>query len=698
MPQGNSLHPDWERAGRRRRLLLLFLIVIPALAAARLMYGMIPFKTEPVLAFISVSLFTVLFAWISVGFWTSLAGLLAILFRFDRFSPTSRLPQSLEIKGKPRTALLFPVYNEDVAAVAMGIRTVLSSLRQTGQQGLFDLYILSDSTDPDIWVQEEEAWYNLCQTEQAFDRIHYRRRKSNIKRKSGNIADFCRRWGANYQYMIVFDADSVMTGETLVRMVQCMEENPKVGILQTAPKVVNSRSLIARVQQFANHLYGPVFAAGMHFWQLGDAQFWGHNAIIRVAPFIRHCQLPVLSGTGPLGGAILSHDFVESALIRRGGYEVWLAYGLGGSYEETPPSLLDELARDRRWCQGNLQHARLIFTQGFFPVHRALFINGIMAYCSALLWLLFLIVSSVQVVSELFVEPDYFPAGASLFPNWPEYFPEWSLHLLGGTAALLFLPKILALLLVMGRGGARNFGGLPLMALSVVGEVLVSTFLAPVRMLFHSGFVLGALAGYSTGWKAQNRDSGGTSWSEALRVHWWGTLLGFAWSGLMYLMNPGFFLWMSPVMAGLILSVPLSVWTSRIRLGEGAHRFGLFLTPEDISPTPELTYRKELESASGQEARQPLNIPYRAGFIRAVVIPSVLVLHTSLNNRQRAASHAKSRRLESLREKVLENGPEAIDASEKIALLMDPDSMQELHRAVWGLEDNAKATRWHINR
>ena len=268
-------------------------------------------------------LFGVLFAWISTGFWTALFGFFVLLFRYSGYriidpgSPLPDLPQGV------RTAVLIPVYNEDPQSVGAGIAAMWRSLSATGLEGRFDLFVLSDTTDPDVWVREEAMWNELRGLPGMEGHLFYRRRPSNPKRKSGNIANFCRRWGRNYRYMIVLDADSVMAGETWVRMVDAMERNPRIGILQTPPKGVNRETLIARVQQFANSLYGPVFAAGQNFWQLGDAQYWGHNAIIRVEPFMRWCELPRLPGRGPLSGDILSHDFVESALIRRAGYEVW---------------------------------------------------------------------------------------------------------------------------------------------------------------------------------------------------------------------------------------------------------------------------------------------------------------------------------------------------------------------------------------
>ncbi|MDR2612451.1 MAG: glucans biosynthesis glucosyltransferase MdoH [Deltaproteobacteria bacterium] len=526
-------------------------------------------------------------------------------------------------------------------------------------------------------------------------RLFYRHRQFNLKRKSGNIADFLRRWGACYRYMIVFDADSLMSAESLARLVLAMEARPGVGIIQTPPKAIFSTTPLARVQQFANHLYGPVFAAGLHFWQLGCAQFWGHNAILRTAPFMEHCMLPRLKGGKALGGEILSHDFVESALMRRAGYGVWLAYDIEGSWEMTPPTLVDELVRDRRWCQGNLQHMRLIFTRGFFPTHRALFINGILSYGSALLWFFFLLASTVEAVSAIVIAPSYFPPGPSLFPDWPRYFPAWALALLSSTGLLLFLPKLLALALAAGQGRARAFGGGPRLLLSIILEVVISTFLAPVRMLFHSFFVVTTLLGVKVSWNPQNRGGeGGLPWGAAFRSCWPGSLLGIVWGLSMYILSPGFFMWLSPVAAGLALSIPLSVLTSRVTLGELSLRLGLFLTPAETAPDSEIT---ELARSLGEPPpRSPARLPAEAGFARATVDPELLAFHARVFARRRRPSPSLAPRLAAASDKAVRNGPGALTVAEKRLLLNFPEALGELHDRVWRL-DGRQAADWGLD-
>ena len=195
-----------------------------------------------------------------------------------------------------------PVYNEDPERVFAGLRAMWQSLVETGQQDGFEVFVVSDTRDPDIWVQEELLWRRWARELGRSARVYYRNRVENTSRKSGNIADFCRRWGGRYRYMIVLDADSIMAGETLVEMVARMERNPGVALIQVPPVPVNRSSLFARMLQFAGSLYGRMFTAGLSYWQLGTSNFWGHNAIIRVKPFADHCGLPKLPGSEPFGG------------------------------------------------------------------------------------------------------------------------------------------------------------------------------------------------------------------------------------------------------------------------------------------------------------------------------------------------------------------------------------------------------------
>jgi membrane glycosyltransferase len=692
-----SSNNSWEKVAQRRRMLLMCLILIPSFIASGFMARVLPHRGAAIPEFLLILFFAFLYAWISIGFWANVAGFFMLLRRYDRLAPARQSANINPIAlSRARTAILFPVFNEPVDRVFAGLYATYQSLQRANQLNLFDFYILSDSSDPDKWIEEEIAWHELCRDIEGQNRIFYRNRRINIKRKSGNIADFCRRWGYRYRYMVVFDADSIMTGDTLLQMVTLMEERPDIGIIQTSPRAVNAKTLFARLQQFSNHLYSPIFSAGLHFWQLGDAQYWGHNAIIRIEPFMKHCGLSTLSGKPPLGGDILSHDFVEAALMRRAGWGVWLVYGLGGSYEELPPTLLEELKRDRRWCQGNLQHLRLLFTRGIFPAHRALFFASAMAYVSGLLWFLFLCLSTAEAVYESVVPPRYFPTERALFPDWPIWNPGWAVTLGISTAILLFLPKLLSVLIVsLRQGRAKEFGGISRLLLSTFLETVFSALFAPIRMIFHSKFVFSILVGRQVDWNPQQRSDRGTLWLEALRFHGPGMALGLVWSAIVLLTNPSFFWWLTPILVALILSVALSVWSSRSTLGSRFKNLGLFLNPAETAPPRELLWVQSYQLGY-RSSSSPLSIGREKGFIRAVVEPCVHALHLGLLRKERRYSPTIVKKRRELAKKALSSGPDRLTRAEKKDLLHDPAALVMLHKAVWESSDESSARMWGL--
>ncbi|MGB7479255.1 MAG: glucans biosynthesis glucosyltransferase MdoH, partial [Burkholderiaceae bacterium] len=605
-------HGDWQRSGGWRRLILLFLMFGQTALATYFMSAVLPYHGAKPMEMVTLALFAVLFCWVSAGFWTAMAGFLVLLRGRDRYMISASAAGDAPIDAAARTAIVMPIANEDVARVFAGLRATYESVQRSGTLEHFDFFVLSDSSEPDLCVAELAAWKALCGAVDGFGRIFYRRRLRRVKRKSGNIDNFCRRWGANYRYMIVLDADSVMSGDCLATLVRLMEANPGAGIIQTAPRASGRDTLYARIQQFSTRVYGPLFTAGLHYWQLGESHYWGHNAIIRMAPFIRHCALAPLPGRGSLAGDILSHDFVEAALMRRAGWAVWIAYDLDGSYEEMPPNLLDELKRDRRWCHGNLMNFRLFTAHGMHPVHRAVFATGVMAYLSAPLWFLFLALSTGMLASHELTVPQYFTQPFQLFPIWPEWHPEKALALFSATATLLFLPKILSVVLICMQG-ARGFGGRLRVTLGMLIELVFSALLAPVRMLFHTRFVTAAFLGWAIRWKSPPRDDAETSWGEALRKHGGHTLLGLLWGGGVFWLNPSFLWWLLPIVGALALSIPLSVFSSRVSLGRRLRQLRLFLIPEELEPPAELRATSDYLAAT----------PALPGLRQAVVDPRV---------------------------------------------------------------------------
>jgi membrane glycosyltransferase len=375
--------------------------------------------------------FAILMLWLAQSFWTLAAGA-TVLARRLRLPPAPT-PPVVEVAGEPppRTALVVPIYNEDTTRVFAALRAMWEGLAALPEGERCDLFVLSDTTDPDIWLAEIDAWQEMRGSVPGGERVFYRRRLRNVKRKTGNIEDFVTRWGGAYAYMPGarrrLDHGRRRHGGAGPRM----DANPDVGLIQAPPKLVRGRSPFARVLQFSGELYGPLSASGISYWALGEGNYWGHNAIIRTGPFADLCGLPLLPGKAPLGGEIMSHDFVEAALLRRGGWQVWIADDLAGSYEEPPPTVADFATRDRRWCQGNLQHAKVLLARNLHWVSRLHLAIGIMAYVTSPLWLLFLLLSAAQAWELAYAEPVYFSEG------WP--FPTLPVSVEAEAAVLLSL-------------------------------------------------------------------------------------------------------------------------------------------------------------------------------------------------------------------------------------------------------------------
>ena len=583
---------SWRRVAADRRTLLALLVIVQTAVASWYLARTFPFPELDRLQVAIIVTFAILFSWLSFSFWANVAAFCLLWFKSKRITGVTDTDKDRPLSG--RTAILMPICDEEVSRCFAGIEVMYRSIMESGQSDKFDFYVLSDTATEARQVEEEIAWAKSCRAVNGFGKIFYRRRLINIRRKSGNIADFLRRWSRKYQYMVVLDADSLMTGASLVELARMMDASPQVGIIQTTPIIVNHDSLFARMQQFASRVYGPLFSASLHFWQLGESYYWGHNAIIRIDPFIKHCALARLPGKAPLGGEILSHDFVEAALMGRTGLEVWLAPGLAGSYEESPPSLLDELKRDRRWCQGNLQHLRLLLAEGIKTGHRAILAMGVMAYVSALLWAAFLILNTIHLAALSFVPPVYFSSQPSLFPIWPQWHPEWAIALASTTALLLFIPKLLSFLLIVRSGEAKHFGGLSALSLSILLEIILSTLLAPVRMWFHSKFVFLTLLGRPIKWNAQQRTANTTLWGDAVRAHGVATLIACTVMAGAWWFDLAAFVWLLPVIIPLLLSIPLSVYSGRVSLGRAARQWGLFRIPEENSPPPLLDHLRNL--------------------------------------------------------------------------------------------------------
>ncbi len=567
-PAPDRPRATWERAASQRRHVLLAVVLGSAIGAALVMASGISDHDNAWLAGAQVLLYALLFGWVSAGFFTAVMGFWVQL-RGDPHALSAKSVAHRPIADDARTAVVMPICNEHVATVAAGLRATAESLLATGHAAVFDFFVLSDSNDIAIQAAEATAVAELRERFGERLRIHYRLRSRRTRRKAGNVADFCRRWGRDYRYMVVLDADSVMSGEALANMVRLMEAHPSAGIIQTAPQAVGLDTLHARAQQFAGRVTGRLFSLGMQYWQLGESHYWGHNAIIRVAPFMAHCALARLPGRGGLSGDILSHDFVEAALMRRAGFHVWLVSDLSGSYEQQPPNLLEELQRDRRWCQGNLQNARLIAEPGLHRVHRSVLGTGAMSYLSAPLWLGFI------VIGALLAATGETSAVAGETP------PSPVVGLWAVTLAMLALPRLLGVVSVLLRREQRLFGGTLALLQGTVLEGLLSVLQAPVRMAAHTLFVVVALTGLKLDWKSPPREASAIDWRDAMRRFAPLAVVALTVLAAVAAISPAAAIGLLPIVGPLLLAAPLAVLTSQVGLGERIRAARLLLIPEE---------------------------------------------------------------------------------------------------------------------
>ena len=602
---------------RRRRIVFFGLTLLTATAATTMMWDILAANGLNNLDRVGLVLFFVLFLWLSSSFWTAVAGFVVRWRGSDTVQIAERWRAAAPLRG--RTAVIMPIYNEDTSRVAAGLEVVWSSIGRLPEQAAFDLFILSDTRKHDIGAAEETAWRDLVVRHNARGRIFYRRRPENTARKAGNIADFVNNWGGAYDYAIVLDADSIMSGETLLELAQLMDANPRAGIIQALPLPAGRDTLFARLIQFAARLSSPMLSSGLAYWQLGESNYWGHNAILRLKAFAAHCGLPRLPGSAPLGGEILSHDFVEAAFMRRAGYEVWLVPIERGSWEEIPSNVIDYAARDRRWAQGNIQHLGLLPARGLYWLNRIHLVGGVLSYLASPLWLLMLALSSTVVILQAMHGHQYFlPGQHGLFPNWPHYRDGEIAALLSLTAVALFGPKILAAILAI-RDPAlrRGYGGASRVLWSLLIEQVFSVLLAPAMMLFHTTFVITTLAGKPVSWHAQERGDRGIGFVEALRRHAWHVLIGLTWGALIVRFAPHYIGWLLPVLIGMVLSVPLTMLTSRIAPADWLRRHRLLLTPEETDPPPELAALQS--SLAHPQAAQPRTAVQEAAAARELL-------------------------------------------------------------------------------
>ncbi|WP_161604305.1 glucans biosynthesis glucosyltransferase MdoH [Roseiconus nitratireducens] len=571
----------------RAERVFVFAVTLTVSVAALMMYQCVLRADSLVspMEWVSAVLFAILAVWLSFSLAIAILGFVS-LFR-DRITiqKQERLPNIAPPDPNKRTSVLVPIYNESTSDVFAGVEAMYRSLAATGMSDRFDFFVLSDSREISIWLAEEAAWKKLvARLRREFPEsrcgVHYRHRSNNVARKAGNISEFCRKWGSHYDYMIVLDADSLVEGETMLAMVRRMDRDDRLGIYQVPPVPIGRDSLLARIQQFSSDVYGPIFTAGFSRFSGPDANYFGHNAILRMAPFIKHCELPRLPGEAPLGGEILSHDFVEAALMSRAGYKVEIADSLGGSYEECPTTLGDFAKRDQRWCQGNLQHAFLLISEGFRPLSRLHFLTGVLSYCASPIWILFLATTLVIAFgTEAIGQP------------WPDY----GLALFVATMVVLATPKLLALAICcLDRPAMRQRGGFFAVLTGAVTETLISILMSPIMALHHTRFVGSNLAGFSVSWDAQQRGEHGITWRQAFAESRPALWVAAGLTLLLSIGAPHLLPWFAPILLGLWFAPALTVLMGSAAVGRRLRRWNVLRTQFETSPPAIQRLRDEI--------------------------------------------------------------------------------------------------------
>jgi len=579
-------------------------------------------------------------------------------------SPVSLvLPPSAEaVPMLPRTALVMPIYEEDPERVFAGLLAMRESLAVTPGGEAFEIFVLSDSRKPEQVAEEERAFRRVAGATTATSvRVFYRRRAKNERAKAGNLAEFFERFGDRYTYAVILDADSLMRGDTLVEMVRRMEQAPQVALLQAPLFLHGANTLFARAQQFAASVNGPMFTTGLGYVSGPHGNYFGHNAIVRVRAFLDCCALPVLAGQPPLGGHILSHDFVEAALLCRAGWEVRIADDLAGSWEELPPTLPEYVARDRRWCQGNLQHLRIAVAEGLQPMSRLHMLVGAASYLAGPAWLAFL---TIGVWLAYDAQKPLVSAGLAI-------------ALTIATATLLLGPRLLGLLSTLLDGERRrNHGGAFRLMMSVVAELVLGSVLAPLLMMHHTRIVLSILVGGAVKWGTQKRHSA-SQFGTIARSEVWQTLVGVSAAVWLWQVAPGLLLWVAPIWVPLALAIPIALLVSSELMGRLFRRLGLLRVPSEVAPD-ELELRvNDLRSltTSDDSAR-----------FRDLVLDPMLVATQLARLAGLAADNASpASRLDMvrLRQRALRMGPAALSGEERDALAMDAESLRFLHREAW---------------
>jgi len=580
--------PERETDGGLRFLLIFGCAVAVTGFAAQAMLSTFSAGGVNALEWTAVGLFAINFCYLGIAAFTGVAGTI-VLLASPKAPPPSR---TLPTKGN-MTAIIIALYQENPAKVIAAAEAMWDALRDIDAEKDFEIFFLSDTMDPALAEIEELAIQDLLRR-RPNEPFWYRRRRENTQKKQGNINDFVQRWGGRYEYMLELDADSFVSPEAMLELVRRMDARPRTALIQSLPIIVGARTYSARTQQLALRVHGGLFGAGLTWWSGGAGNFWGHNAIIRLAPFAKHAALPDLPGKEPLGGKILSHDFVEAALLRRAGWRVEIAGDITGSYEEAPPTIVDLAARDRRWAQGNIQQVQILFARGFDWLSKVHICAGLMGYVSGLLWLSLVVVGVFIAANAKFFGAETI---ASVPPD-----PSAGLRLLLISAVLLTSPKWLAIVL-WAFGKLPGWDRSPRFLIAVFCDIGLTALMAPIIMLNHAGSIVSTLMGVDGGWRPQVRDRNGFAWSDLMRHYMQHMIFGMLLLLASFAVSPSFMLQNLP-MATVMLFAPLIARQVSGVARKGSLSWRLFATPEDLNQPDIVRAAERLATRGTTEVRR----------------------------------------------------------------------------------------------
>ncbi|MCC5978328.1 MAG: glucans biosynthesis glucosyltransferase MdoH [Salinarimonas sp.] len=598
---------ETRRLSRRRRVFFL-LVTLTALAALGTLARVLGQNGLSLIDIAMLAVFAVTLPWTVIGFWNAVYGLALALGRrnpLDTVVPLS----GLHAHDRPlagRTAIVVPVYDEDPQMVLGHLEATIDDLDAAGGLDNFEIFLLSDTQDAFRSAEESRAVQAFRNRITFAARFHYRRRSDNSGHKTGNLWEWLERRGADFDYMVVLDADSLMSGGAIRRLVRVMDCNPRLGICQTLIAGLPSRVAFTRMFQFGMRHGMRAYALGAAWWQGPAGPYWGHNAIIRIDAFMRHCRLPTLPGRGPLSGLVLSHDQLEAAQMLRGGYDVRVLPDEYGSYEINPPCLPEFVRRSLRWCQGNLQYLKLVTKPGWPAMARLQLALAILMYLSGPAWLVFMALG--------FVQGAFGVEGGTIADNpWGAAPSSLGLWLLAGMVTMTFAPKIAGLIDALSDARSRrSYGGGWRLLRSGGAEFLHGVILAPIMAIAEALFILGLMRGRGLTWQVQRRHGFAVTWAEAAARFWpqtmfaTVTLLGF------WMQAPHILPWVIPVALGPLLAIPFCRFGTSPALGRVMARRRFAAIPEDITPPPVVARATRIATQADRTARIRAGAPVLA--------------------------------------------------------------------------------------